>query len=331
MIQDVPTRWNSSYYMLERLLENKRAVFVYHSEASNFNYVLTKQQWDLLENVLALLKPFEEATKYVSMSQNLISEVIATVSCLKTFLNSQALFGVGTFKESLINNLENRFSDKFSNKNFSVATFLDPRYRNFITEKERTSVIEQLATLHEHIVSQSDHSSAEVNEAGSSGIVAFTSSRSTATASATTVTDTLEVSSSDEDNDNLPLAMICESRVTKKSTSLWDCFAELAEVKTHEDCGNSDFDLEIELYMKSQPLKREKCPLQWWKIRETTMPNLARLAKKFLGAPASSVASERLISKAGNIYEAKRNRLTAENGEILTFLHNNLRKLNFEY
>ena len=58
---------------------------------------------------------------------------------------------------------------------------------------------------------------------------------------------------------------------------------------------------------------------------------LAKLAKRLLSAPPSSVESERLFSIGGNIYTPKRNRLTAEHGERLMFMNFNLRAFNFNY
>ncbi|CAG5044456.1 unnamed protein product [Parnassius apollo] len=65
LIQDVSTRWNSTFYMVERLLEQNRAISLYISDNSNtINFQnLTERQWDLLKECLALLQPFEEITK----------------------------------------------------------------------------------------------------------------------------------------------------------------------------------------------------------------------------------------------------------------------------
>ena len=72
-------------------------------------------------------------------------------------------------------------------------------------------------------------------------------------------------------------------------------------------------------------------PLVWWKENENQYPKIAKWAKRLLGAPPSSVESERLFSIGGNIYTPKRNRLTAENGETLMLLNFNLRAFNFDY
>ena len=46
-------------------------------------------------------------------------------------------------------------------------------------------------------------------------------------------------------------------------------------------------------------------PFKWWSIRKTQFSNIAKLAKKYLSIPASSVPSERLFSDAGNQITAK--------------------------
>ena len=63
-------------------------------------------------------------------------------------------------------------------------------------------------------------------------------------------------------------------------------------------------------------------PLAWWRENESCFPLLAKLAKRYMSA--TSVACERVFSTSGGIVNAKRNRLTAENVEMLTFLARNL-------
>ena len=51
LIQDVPTMWNSSYYMLERLVEQKKAITASDTECEPLTE-LRAQQWILAEKVV---------------------------------------------------------------------------------------------------------------------------------------------------------------------------------------------------------------------------------------------------------------------------------------
>ena len=48
LIQDVATRWNSTYYMLERLQEQKDAVSLYAAEFGDITN-LTVNQWMIVQ------------------------------------------------------------------------------------------------------------------------------------------------------------------------------------------------------------------------------------------------------------------------------------------
>jgi len=47
------------------------------------------------------------------------------------------------------------------------------------------------------------------------------------------------------------------------------------------------------------------------------------LARRYLAPPPTSVASERFLSTAGEIYDEKRNRLAPERAEMLLFIIKN--------
>ena len=49
--------------------------------------------------------------------------------------------------------------------------------------------------------------------------------------------------------------------------------------------------------------------LEFWKKEESSFPYLAKIAKKYLGVQASSVAVERMFSISGHIFSLKRRRL----------------------
>lgn len=60
--QDIATRWNSTFYMMRSLVEQKRALCAY---AADFELpaTLTANQWGIIENMITLLAPFEQLTR----------------------------------------------------------------------------------------------------------------------------------------------------------------------------------------------------------------------------------------------------------------------------
>ena len=66
-------------------------------------------------------------------------------------------------------------------------------------------------------------------------------------------------------------------------------------------------------------------PLAWWRSNEHKYPHIAKLARRYLAVPGTSVPSERVFSTAGDIVTASRSRLLAENVDKLIFLQKNMR------
>ena len=65
-------------------------------------------------------------------------------------------------------------------------------------------------------------------------------------------------------------------------------------------------------------------PLIWWKTKQLKFPTVAKLAKKYLGIPATSASSERIFSKARRIITGDRNRLAPEIAGTLFYINDNL-------
>ncbi|XP_047123054.1 zinc finger BED domain-containing protein 4-like [Hydra vulgaris] len=86
LVQDVPTRWNSAYLMLERLQKLKRAVQMYladHNELPTF----ASNDWKFIENLLYVLKPFYELTNAMSSELCSLSTVVPNICALQRFLS----------------------------------------------------------------------------------------------------------------------------------------------------------------------------------------------------------------------------------------------------
>ncbi|KAK7888714.1 hypothetical protein WMY93_024274 [Mugilogobius chulae] len=129
--QDVQTRWNSSLYMLQSLLEQKRALSVFAAERT-LPAALTAYQWELMSKVADVLSPFEELTKVVSRETATAADVIPAITVLIRVLSRERDEdqGIRTMKRTLLDAVEKRFADVETEPLFYIATLLDPRYKD---------------------------------------------------------------------------------------------------------------------------------------------------------------------------------------------------------
>ncbi|RXN29633.1 centrosomal protein of 112 kDa [Labeo rohita] len=129
--QDVATRWNSTFYMVESLLEQKRTISAYGAD-HDLPATLTANQWALLEKAVTVLAPFEEVTKQISSSTSSVAEVIPSVTVLKRLLarESQEDTGIKTMKTTLLEAVKKRFATIEEEPLYAVATLLDPHFKD---------------------------------------------------------------------------------------------------------------------------------------------------------------------------------------------------------
>ena len=82
-------------------------------------------------------------------------------------------------------------------------------------------------------------------------------------------------------------------------------------------------DIEWKLYLQQENALLNVDCLQWWAVNRNRFPCLAKLARKYLCIPATSVPSEQLFSHVGDIITKKRNSLKPEQAETLVFVCDN--------
>ena len=70
-MQDEPTRWNSSLYMIQSVVEQKMAIATYGA-ADGPIPVLTASQLDIATKVINILSPIKEITRNISADFSLI-------------------------------------------------------------------------------------------------------------------------------------------------------------------------------------------------------------------------------------------------------------------
>jgi len=90
-----------------------------------------------------------------------------------------------------------------------------------------------------------------------------------------------------------------------------------------DDSEDSENSIELEEFLLEKSLPHNSDVMAWWNMNEHRFPKLAKLTEVYLGIPATSASSERLLSKAGIITAKHRNCLKAKNVSYC-FLEQNL-------
>lgn len=261
-----------------------------------------------------LLEPFDNITKTSIKREVTVAQVIPSILAINLFLNkaikSKSFSGIITLVEELKKSVEKRLSKFLCDKSLCVATFLDLRFKLIFQhesdESVKNMVVEAWKEMHENLAPDSsaddDSRSGESEAEGS----IFTSLMDCFKEIVASKSSYRKESESEK----------------RKSHSSDDMIIVHKSKRLH-----TELHQEINKYISLPTLTSEDndIPFNWWKNTTNSFMNLKKLAIKYLSAPPSSVESERIFRTGGNIYEATRNRLSPENGELLMFCHFNLR------
>lgn len=132
--QECPTRWNSRYHMLERLLtvrEPVSAILANQTKIAN----LLPAEWDTAKNIVSVLRPFEQVTSMMSGAKYpTISMIIPILNELKQSLFRLVVDGapeeIGAFCHTLVDNIDQRWPAYEHSPLFAASTMIDPRYKD---------------------------------------------------------------------------------------------------------------------------------------------------------------------------------------------------------
>ena len=124
------------------------------------------------------------------------------------------------------------------------------------------------------------------------------------------------------------------------SSKLWGCLSEILQESNQSEGTISGEDIqsiqssepEVDQYLSAPLLDFKKGnPFKWWQDNYHRYPILAKVARRYLPSPATSVHSERLFSGAGEVYDDKRSRLMPELAESLLLIKYNFGLVGKEY
>lgn len=280
--QDVPTRWNSIFVMLQSLLQAREAITAYMSQG-NTQYKGSKlldSDWDKITKYIEVLDLFCQATvllggqKYVSCSC-----ILPLLSSLMKHMivNDDDPGYIARFKAASVKDFRERVADMTSIEILQIASALDPRYKNmkYLSDhlKEQTwSLIEQKLAVY--------------------------------------VCEDQLLTNAKKDTD-IASKTGCEPNEKR---------IKLMESDSDTEVGVERVSDELDRYKIEKKVAESVNPLQWWKLNENRYPKLALLAKTVLCIPASSVPCERLFSSAGYIVNKTRSSLEPNTVNMLVCL-----------
>jgi hypothetical protein len=131
-MQDIATRWNSSYTMLERLAHVKQPLCLALLELERAPENLSISEWATVRDVLPILKPCLEFTtqlsgeKYVTMS--IIVPLIRGLRFALRMASPTTEIGL-RLRINLTDFIARRMGCLETNKTVAKDTFLDPRFK----------------------------------------------------------------------------------------------------------------------------------------------------------------------------------------------------------
>lgn len=130
--QDVQTRWNSVYYMLERLDKVKIPLSAAISSLPGCPDSINADEWIELHECLCVLKPVEQMTGILSGEQYpTLSCIVPLIRGVQTALRSCSSNSevASRLNIKLLEVFDKRFGSHEINKTVAKATFMDPRFK----------------------------------------------------------------------------------------------------------------------------------------------------------------------------------------------------------
>ncbi|XP_019153680.1 PREDICTED: zinc finger BED domain-containing protein RICESLEEPER 2-like [Ipomoea nil] len=301
---DVPTRWNSTYLMLQSALIYQKVFDDYEYSDNSFKSDLgdsipTSLDWESVNNLVKLLKCFYEMTIRISGSLYVTANTFfSEISYLYCILNEmvEADGAVKLMGANMKAKFEKYWGD-IDKMNYMIffANILDPRDKleymptqlvhMYGEQKGKDYLDKLLAGLNELYDDYAVSYSPSVVPASGSGSVA-------------SVNPNVEsVSAPVGRPQHLLKAQIKKQRMETGGRKKTELEYYLSEAIT-EDEGSFDI-------------------LRWWKVNSARFPILSKIARDILAIPISTVASESAFSTSGRVLDPFRSSLTPKIVEAL--------------
>lgn len=278
---DVCTRWGSTYRMIKTGVPYKQALATYAISDASYKWEPSRNEWAMFEQIEPLLFAFARVTTAFSSQYyptanifypHVVSMKIALIKAKESTDETFHAMGIAMMEKF----------DKYweePNNLMVIATFLDPRYKMIFVQwclkqiygAERAKVeIELVEQELESLYEKYDAEKKQAEQRPSSS-----SHKSSSMASSSMPASDAEFLSFLHSTSNRP---------------------SKSEFRNYIDDPHVEMSASFDL-------------LEWWKVNALRYPVLAKMARRFLTVPASSVSLESTFSTGGRVLDNFRSSL----------------------
>ena len=302
LVQECATRWNTKFDMLQSVAANFDTITKVLAATKESSRLANVSKY-YLDRLVFLLEKFKTTTLIWECDKSATLHTVplelrSIKDHLQEFIRTEREADLKYVGKKILKTLDEKF---LLDDIHLVAAFLWPKYKGlkYFSDDEKKNV--------ESAVEKQIRSTMGLpDDDETSSSPAFTEDEGTEEMEQPTATTSNESTSS------------------SNSMSHREKYADSCDEDI--DC---DYKVELERYraMKLPPSTPgthntvRDDPLSFWKDNAFQFPILSKLARIYLGCPATSASSERCFSVAGRVIEKRRTRLSYENVDACLFLH----------
>nr|AAC37217.1 transposase [Musca domestica] len=288
---ECPTRWNSTYTMLRSILDNWESVIQILSEAGETQRIVHINK-SIIQTMVNILDGFERIFKELqTCSSPSLCFVVPSILKVKEICSPDVgdVADIAKLKVNIIKNVRIIWEENLSIWHYTAFFFYPPALH---MQQEKVAQIKEFCLskmedleLINRMSSFNELSATQLNQSDSNSH------------------NSIDLTSHSKDI---------------STTSFF--FPQLTQNNSREPpvCPSDEF----EFYRKEIVILSEDFKvMEWWNLNSKKYPKLSKLALSLLSIPASSAASERTFSLAGNIITEKRNRIGQQTVDSLLFLN----------
>ncbi|CAJ0921704.1 unnamed protein product [Ranitomeya imitator] len=287
--QDCVTRWNSTYYMLKQVLESKDAVISTLAIIFATIDTLNQEEWEVVRETCIVLEPFEQATVEIRAESYLTSsKMLVLCRDLQTVTTHHQTDGTVTTLKAT-----------------ELVTALCASMGREFHRMEYNTLLSETSIMDPRFKKLVFNDARAVDEALKRITLAARCYIS------------IRLGDQGEEAEEM-------LEMDQQTSSVWSFFDERAAGETARRNPSADAIIEVRGYVEEPIIPLSEDPLTWWEANASIYPRLVKVMAERLCIVATSVPSERVFSKTGQLITERRNLISSEKMKYLVFLNANL-------